>query len=104
MELKETLPIKYHTDTHSLSKGYPTVADIEFDFFMLVVNHNKKKRRKKIQGEFLVEDFRKYYNDMPEEHKPIVLATFGEIKNRNDFEVGEVTILVTPDYLDTYIK
>lgn len=104
MELKENLSVKYHLNIHQLSDSYPTDFDIEFDVFMLVVDYNKKKRRKTIKGDLPTNYFQNYYNESAVENQPKILEIFKQLKDNEQLSVNEDTIQVSVEFINNFKK
>lgn len=104
MELKENIAIKYHLGLQKLSPTYPTDLDIEMDILLLLLEYNKKKKRKNIKGDLPVEDFQQYYESMSEENQPKVLQVFKTLKDTNQAEVVNGIIVFSNDFIYKYIK
>ena len=104
MELKETLPLKYHTNTHKLSDDYPTEDDIKFDIFNMVLAYNKKKRRKKIQGELYTTDLHMYFETFDNTNQQKVIAVVSSLKDDGTLTPDEEVTVTSLEFINQYLK
>lgn len=104
MELQNNIAIKYHLAIHKLTATYPSELDIEMDILFLLLEHNKKKRRKKIKGDLPTAMFQEYYNGMEVDFQPLVLEVFKKLKDQNYIELSDDMILVSQEFINKYVK
>jgi len=104
MELKDNLPIKYHLQIHKLAATYPTEFDIEMDILFILLEHNRKKHRKKVKGDLPVDMFQQYYSNVDEVNQPKTLEVFKTLKDQGQLNVNDNIIEVSKEFINKFLK
>ena len=101
---KEEIPIKYKYNLFTKMDNYPIMSDYPFIILNLIIDYNKKKRRKKIKPEFLKSDLNNIVNEFSEEKRNLFEKYYDDILKSYLLSDDKGILKLKSDFIKKYLE